>query len=148
MGKKQGEVFRIACYVDEEKLKRKIESLIDDKTMLEIHDLFAKIIDPWTPFAEGVMAHRSLEITPNYICYHQPYAHYMYMGELYLAANGSSWAKENEKKYPSGRPLHYSKEKHQLATAQWDKVAMQTKRDEFELQVRDILMRRAKQLYG
>lgn len=36
-----------------------------------------------------------------------PYAHYIYEGELYLAANGSSWAKQYEKKYPSGKPLAY-----------------------------------------
>lgn len=29
------------------------------------------------------------------------------MGELYLAENGSSWAKKYETKYPAGRPLHY-----------------------------------------
>lgn len=35
------------------------------------------------------------------------YAHYIYMGELYLAANGSAWAKKHEKKFPSGKPLTY-----------------------------------------
>lgn len=42
--------------------------------------------------------------------YNVPYAHYMYAGELYLAANGSSWAKKDEKKYPTGKPLHYHPE--------------------------------------
>lgn len=37
------------------------------------------------------------------------YAHYIYMGELYLAANGSSWAKQYEKKFPSGKPLDIKK---------------------------------------
>lgn len=32
---------------------------------------------------------------------------YKHMGELYLAENGSSWAKKYETKYPAGRPLHY-----------------------------------------
>lgn len=35
------------------------------------------------------------------------YSHYIYMGELYLAENGSSWAKKHEKKFPSGKPLHF-----------------------------------------
>lgn len=37
------------------------------------------------------------------------YSHYIYMGELYLAANGSSWAKKYEQKFPSGKPLDLSR---------------------------------------
>lgn len=72
----------------------------------------------------------------------------MYMGELYLAENGSSWAKEGEKKYPAGRPLKYSKEKHSLATKEWDKVAMQTEIDRFAEYVKKRLIERHKYLYG
>lgn len=39
--------------------------------------------------------------------YGAPYSHYIYEGELYLAANGSSWAKKHEKKFPTGNPLAY-----------------------------------------
>ena len=39
--------------------------------------------------------------------YNTPYAHYQYVGELYLAENGSSYAAKYEKKYPSGKELNY-----------------------------------------
>lgn len=41
------------------------------------------------------------------ISWNTPYAHYQYEGELYLAENGSSWARKYEKKYPTGQPLNY-----------------------------------------
>ena len=40
--------------------------------------------------------------------YNTPYAHYQYMGELYLTADGRSWAHKYEKKYPTGTPLNYN----------------------------------------
>lgn len=138
-----------AVEFDVDGISRKVENLIDDKTMIAIHNAFAKIINPFVPMDEGALS-QSLEINAEYVRYYQQYAHYIYMGELYLAANGSSWAKEGEKKFPSGKPLTYGKEKekHPLATKEWDKVAMQTKLKEFEEQVKKILMWRAKELYG
>lgn len=66
--------------------------------------------EPLIPFQQG-----GLRNSVNYpqgiyggeIEYNTPYAHYQYMGELYLAENGSSWAKKYEKKYPAGKPLAY-----------------------------------------
>lgn len=132
--------------VNGKSIQDKIRKLIDAKTMLQVHNLYAKTIDPWTPMAEGIMSHANLEITTDHIRYNTPYAHYVYMGELYLAANGSSWAKAGEKKFPSGRPLNYSKEMHPLATSKWDKAAMQVKRDVFLADVKKILSDRAKEL--
>lgn len=47
------------------------------------------------------------DVYSGFVEYDAKYAHYQYMGELYLAANGSSWAGKYEKKYPSGKPLQY-----------------------------------------
>ena len=66
--------------------------------------------DEYIPFQQG-----ALRGSVNYpegiyggcIEYDTPYAHYQYQGELYLGANGSSWVGKHEKKYPSGKPLHY-----------------------------------------
>ncbi len=103
----------------------KINKLIDDNTMLEIHNLFAKTIDPWVPFLEGPLS-QTVEINPEYIRYIQPYAHYQY----------------------EGINFNHTIEYHPRATAQWDKVAMQTELAAFEEQVKQILIRRAKELYG
>ena len=61
---------------DVNKLIHQFDGLItDDKTMLEIYNLFAKVIEPWVPMDTGILAH-GYEVTPNYLRYHGPYAHY------------------------------------------------------------------------
>ncbi len=66
--------------------------------------------EPYTPFQHGEL--RSQIRYPDGLAgdtieWYAPYAHYQYYGELYLAENGSSWAKKYEEKYPSGRLLSY-----------------------------------------
>ena len=39
------------------------------------------------------------------ISWNTPYAHYQYMGELYLTEDGRSFAFRGERKYPTGLPL-------------------------------------------
>ena len=39
------------------------------------------------------------------IAWNTPYAHYQYMGELYLTEDGRSFAFRGERKYPTGLPL-------------------------------------------
>lgn len=142
-------------HVKDEQILGKIERLIEDDVMTEIHNLFAKIINPWVPMDEGVLS-QTTEITPDYVRYIQPYAHYMYVGEVYgpnipINENGEiiGWfSPPGQKKHPTGRPIQYNKEKHPLATKEWDKVAMQSQLSSFEEQVKEILRRRARQLYG
>ena len=56
------------------------------------------------------------------IAWNTPYAHYQYMGELYLTEDGRSFAYKGEKKYPTGLPLH----QHQPGTTDhWFEAAKQ-----------------------
>lgn len=59
------------------------------------------------PVEEGIMQSATYEKEPGLIHINVPYAHYQNEGILYLASNGSSWAKRGEKKYNSGKPLNY-----------------------------------------
>lgn len=111
--------------IDLGKIQSKVESLVDDTVMLQVHNLLAKTVDPWVPFLEGPLS-QTLEITPEYVRYLQPYAHYQYVGVHF----------------------NHTKTHHPLASAEWDKVAMQTQLESFEEQVKQILIRRAKELYG
>lgn len=117
----------ITCdvYIDEEMLKDKIDELITDDVMLQIHNLFAKMCDPYVPFLEGPLS-QTIQVTSEGVRYTQPYAHYQYHGENF------------------NHTLDY----HPLATAFWDKVMMQDKGQEFTAQVEAILKARAKELYG
>jgi len=134
----------------------KIENLLDENTMLQIQNLFAKVIDPYVPMDTGSLAH-TIEVTSKGVKYNVPYAHYMYIGLVYgpnipIIENGEivGWFSPPGKgsKYPTGRPINYDLSAHPLATSHWDQVAMQTQMTKFESDVKKILVRRAKELYG
>lgn len=117
--------FDFTIDIDENSIVNKVENLIDESTMLEIHNLFAKLINPWVPYLEGPLS-QNIEVTPEYVRYLQIYANYQY------------W----------GLEFNHTKDVHPLASARWDKVAMQTEMEKFEDGVRTILERRAKEMYG
>lgn len=105
-------------------IEAQIHRLIDDPaTMLEVHTLFAKTIDPWVPYLHGPLS-QTIEIEPDCVRYTQPYARRQYYGVGF----------------------NHTTDTHPLASALWDKVAMQTQRDTFADQVHDILVRRARGL--
>lgn len=62
---------------------------------------------PYMPFQQGAMVGATNIIEPGLIETNTPYAHYQYMGELYLTEDGRSFAQKYEKKYPTGTPLNY-----------------------------------------
>lgn len=116
--------------IDESAVQAKITELIDDSVMLEIHNLFAKMCDPYVPFLEGPLSQSALaQVTPEYVQYgnsNVPYAHYQYYGTHF----------------------NHTKDYHPQATALWDKVMLSEQGDSFKEQVTEILRRRAKELYG
>ena len=65
--------------------------------------------EPLVPFLNGGLRESfqfgNGDVYSDYVEYNSPYAHYQYVGELYLAKNGSSWAKKWENKYPADTPL-------------------------------------------
>ncbi len=139
--------------VDKSVLDKKLIELVNDNTMLQIHNTFAKMCDPYVPMDEGVLA-QTIEIKPDGVTYNQPYAHYQYTGLVYgpnfpIVENGiiiGWYSKPGEKKTPTGGYLNYSKEKHPLATSEWDKAMMRDRGDEFKQQVTAILQNEARKL--
>lgn len=119
------QTIKTTIHINDKALESRITNLLDDKTMLEIHNLYAKMMDPYVPFLEGPLS-QTTEVTPHYVRYIQPYAHYQY----------------------EGVGFNHTKDYHPLATAKWDEAMMAAKGDEFIAQVKAILRRRAKELYG
>lgn len=112
--------------IDTTGLESKLNDLLkDDTLMLQVHALFAKMCDPYVPFLEGPLS-QTVEIEPNCIRYVQPYARRQYYGVDF------------------NHTLVY----HPLASALWDKTMMNARGDEFKAQVRELLIRRAQQLWG
>lgn len=148
---------RVDAHINTKKLEQQFQSLVDDDCMYEIHNLFAKMCDPYVPMDEGVLSQSvALGISAHSITYPGPYAHYMYVGEVYgpnipIIEDGIvvGWfSPPGQKKHPTGREMQYSAEKHPLASKEWDKAMMRDKGDIFLKQVADILVQRCKELYG
>ncbi len=85
---------------------------------------FAKYV----PMQSGTLR-TNISIEPFKVIYESPYAHYQWEGELYVADNGSSWAKQGEIKHPTGIPLNYNKEQNPLATSHWEVPAYDAFKD-------------------
>ena len=115
----------VKVHIDDAFLDKQMSTLLDKRTMLELHNLFAKYMNPYVPFLEGPLS-QTLEITPEYVKYTQPYAHYQYEGEGF----------------------NFTRDYHPRASAHWDQAMMAEKGDEFRAQIKEILMRRANELYG
>lgn len=106
--------------VNELKLKKKLLGFKDDpNTMIALHNLLAKTVNPWVPFREGPLS-QNIEVTPEHVRYLQPYARRQYYGV----------------------DFKHTKDFHPLASAKWDEEAMVTQRDSFISQAKDIIVRR------
>lgn len=151
-------IVNVEANIDLKKIMNKVEALFDDTVMLEIYNLWGKLMEPYVPMDSGRLAH-SYQITPNYIRYHGPYAHYQYIGTVYgpnipIFQNGelvgfrSPPGKGSKSPKVPHQEIVYNTEKHPLATKEWDKVSWSAIREPFLQGVRDILIRRARQYYG
>lgn len=120
------EFLKVKVEVDVTGIANRFEELCHDQTlMLNVHNTFAKRCDPYVPFLNGPLS-KTVEITPEYIEYVQPYAHYQY----------------------NGLNFRHTLDYHPLASAQWDEAMMRDHREEFEEEIREKLVRRYKELYG
>lgn len=137
------EFITVDVKVDEVALEHTITELIDDKVMLEIHNLFAKMCDPYVPFLEGPLSQSgAAHVTKDFVAY----------GDAGLAIRGEHAGETLPVPYARyqyyGKDFNFTKDYHPKATAFWDKVMMQERGQEFTAQVEEILKRRAKELYG
>ena len=127
-------------------LANSIDTIFNSQTKTMICNDFARLIDPWVPFREGVLS-QTIEVGEDYIHYKTPYAHYMHEGMVYgpnipyVQKDGSiEWrSPKGKKKHPTGRPITYRTDAHPLATAHWESVAMQTQADKFKRDITNII---------
>lgn len=105
---------------------------IDDNLRRAQDALDQQVLNDMIPYMpesqQSAMVGATQIIEPGLISTNTPHAHYQHMGELYLAENGSSWAQKGKAKYPTGRPLHYSKAG---ATDHWFEHAKQEHGDQW-----------------
>ena len=112
--------------VDISGIEDHFQELCHDPTlMLALHNTLANKCDPYVPFLEGWLS-QTREITPEYVRYLMPYAHYQYYGVNF----------------------RHTLERHPLASAMWDQAMLSDKREEFEEEVKQEIVRRYRELYG
>lgn len=89
-----------------------------------------RLYAPYVPFESGTLRD-SVTIKPKEITHNAPYAHYMYIGDVYgpnypITQNGVQvgfFSIPNRPKHKTGGKLKY---KNPLAAAKWDQVAAGT----------------------
>ena len=106
--------------VDVNAISNRIEAAIKDESVLtQVHQDLANTVDPWVPYDTGALS-QNITVDANGVTYNEEYASKQYYGEEF----------------------HHTTEHHPLASAYWDKVAMQTEREAFAERVKEIIVRR------
>lgn len=105
----------------------------------------AKAMDKYVPYNEGTLAKYTIE-DDQYIVYNQPYAHYMYVGQVMgpnipIKEDGIivGWFSKKPKHY-TGKQIDYSKSiarGHKYAGPQWDKRMWNAEKDKIIEQVQN-----------
>lgn len=121
-------MIKVEVNLDNLDLPNLVNSILDDSVvMTRLHQLLAKMCDPYVPFLEGPLSQSGLaNVSSEGVLYSTPYAHYQYEG-IYF-----------------NHTLDY----HPLASARWDEAMMNAQGEEFDAQVRDILIARINEIYG
>ena len=116
--------------LDENKIKGKVTN---DNFGLLVSKTWKDLIDPYTPWDTGMLM-QNVEKKPFLLHYKEPYAHYIYMGEVYVdpiyKVGGfydptyGWWSRPGVEKVPSGRKFaKFNKNHNPKATDHWDEVA-------------------------
>jgi hypothetical protein len=107
--------------VDVSGVVRDINNVINDEyTRTLIHAHLAQIVYPYVPYDTGYLSEDSVEIEPDGVVYTADYAWRQYYGTEF----------------------NHKRDVHPLATAFWDKVAMETHYDEFAQDIVNIIAER------
>ena len=115
-------MVHIDVQVDDVAIQAKLQQLIQDDTVkAEANQALADIVYPYVPYDTGALADTA-QVSSEGVTYIVPYASKNYYGD----------------------DIRHKTDKHPLATAHWDEVAMQTQKEVLENRVKDALVRKAK----
>lgn len=88
----------------------------DGPTQAKLINSAYKRMGKYVPGKEGSMLNRNVKLTKKSIIYDSPYAHYQYIGKLYVMANGKGayysptygfWSEPKKKKTPTDIDLKH-----------------------------------------
>ena len=119
--------------------RKTFNRIFSDDVRKYAHTRLHAYCSQYVPGGSGGMLNTVKDITKDYVHYKSPYAHYQWEGELYLAANGSSYAGKNESKHPAGKPLKYHTPG---TTSHWERAAMVAKKEQLASDVEAYIKRK------
>lgn len=99
------------------------DRIFDDAAMTYAHTRLHAYCSDYVPMDSG-MLDQTVDITPEYVHYKSPYAHFQWEGVVFVDERGSTYALPNHSKHPTNTPLHHSTDHHALATSHWEVAAM------------------------
>ncbi len=100
-----------------------LDRIFDDAARTYAHTRLHAYCSDYVPMDSG-MLDQTVDITPEYVHYKSPYAHFQWEGVVFVDERGSTYALPNHSKYPTSTHLHYSTDRHPLATSHWEAAAM------------------------
>lgn len=105
-----------------------------------------KNIGRYMAYRAGVMSGKQKHmISPTQILVDTNYAHFQYMGIVWIDPNtGSTWAPKYGRKVPTSRKLTYDTSKNAKAGPYWDKALMANESDAIFKSVADEIIRAAR----
>lgn len=106
--------------------KKTFKRIFSDDVRKYAHTQLHAYCSPYVPMDSGALD-QTVDITPNYVHYKSPYAHFQWDGKVFVDERGSTYAKRNTSKHATDRHLKYSPDKHPLATSHWEQAAMKAK---------------------
>ena len=89
----------------------------DGKAQKYFTNMCYRRMGTFVPGGSSSELNKNVILQPSTITYKSPYAHYQYIGILYVDPDtGSSWARKGVKKVPTSRKLN-----HTIGTSRWDR---------------------------
>ena len=135
--------MRLEMHGDFEPILHRLSTMgnISRKTRLFAHERLRAYMEPYVPMREGALM-SNVQVTPEFVHYMSPYAHYQYAGEVWgpnipiRAADGNiiRWFSPPVKQ-PTGRAIKYNTDLHPLAQAHWDEGAMAAHQGDLEEEI-------------
>lgn len=111
----------------------------------------AKYCEPFVPASQNLMlASKNVQITPEFVRYPGPYAHYQWAGVVYSPnipifegdALVGFFSPPGKPKTKTDRKLKYSRDTHPLAQAHWEEAAMARHKEDLENDIRMYIIKR------
>lgn len=134
-------------------LDKRLAGLVDDNVRLYANEEYYRLMSEYIPMETGDLMRNTI-VTADGVRFVSPYACYLYHGKVMVDPDtrkagwfdkkkGRWYSREGVRKVQSDRELRFSREKHRLACAYWDRAAMVRHGGAFVKEIEGYIIRRA-----